>query len=161
MSQPGVPGPPGGMPPYGALPYPMHPQYAPQPPPQQYRPRPSQETRRDVEAAWKARLELGLDFEDHIAAGLADRVEQLAQQRLMEMRAQSEAQQRADKRDDSGGGRQLALGIVSVVMGVPITAIAGPGMEGGVAPMVVTWVGIVGVNLAHAIGLRRSRRRRS
>lgn len=156
MSQPGMPPQPGAQPPPG-YPHGYHPQYAPQP---HYRPQPGPELRRDVEAAWRTRLELGMDFEEHIAAGLAERVEELAQQRTAELRAQTDTERRVQKQEDAGGGRQLALGIVSVVMGVPITAIAGPGMEGGSLSIAIAWVGIVGVNAAHAIGLRRARRQR-
>ena len=81
MSQPAVPPRPGPPPSYGPGPYPPQPHYLNQPPPQQYRqpppqqfhqPQPSPETRKDVAAAWAARLELGMDYEEHIAAGLAD-----------------------------------------------------------------------------------------
>ena len=111
--------------PYGPGPYPPQPQYPNQPPPQfrqppppQYRqPQPSPETRRDVEAAWAARLELGMDFEEHIAAGLAERVEELAAYRAGELRYQAEAAQRLQRSEQSGRGKQFALGIVSLVAG--------------------------------------------
>jgi len=148
----------------------MPPQYAPQgqppmrqqpPPPQQYRPhQASPETRRDAEAAWAARLELGLDFEEHIAAGLADRVEQLAAYRAGELRHEAELARQRDSAEQSGRGRQFALGIVSVIMGVPITAIAGNAVEqDGLTAIAISWLGLVGINAVHALSLRRNRRR--
>ena len=171
---PGPQQPPRPGPPYQTYPgqgQPMPPQYAPQgqppmrqqqpQPPQQYRPhRASPETQRDAEAAWAARLELGLEFEEHIAAGLADRVEQLAAYRAGELRHEAELERRRDSVEQSGRGRQFALGIVSVVMGVPITAIAGNAVEqDGLTAMAISWLGLVGINAVHALGLRRNRRR--
>ena len=119
MSQPAVPPRPGPPPSYGPGPYPPQPYQ--QPPPQQYhQPQPSPETRKDVAAAWAARLELGMDYEDHIAAGLAERVEQLAAIRAGELRYQAEAAQRLESSERSGSGKQFALGIVSLTLGVPI-----------------------------------------
>ena len=45
-----------------------------------------EETRRDIEAALAARRELGPEYHDSIAAGLAERVEQLAAIRMAELR---------------------------------------------------------------------------
>ena len=167
MSQPAVPPRPGPTPSYGPGPYPPQPQYPNQPPPQQYRqpppqqyhqPQPSPETRKDVAAAWAARLELGMDYEDHIAAGLAERVEQLAAIRAGELRYQAEAAQRLESSERSGSGKQFALGIVSLSLGVPITAITATGMDtGSLTGMAIAWAGIVGVNVAHALSLRKRR----
>ncbi len=139
MSQPAVPPRP-GPPPMGPAPYPAQyptqrqypnqPQYPAPPqhlnqPPRPYRPpMPSPETHRDVEAAWAARLELGMDYEEHIAAGLAQRVEELAAFRAGELRNQAEADRRLEASEQSGRGRQFALAIVSLSLGVPITGIA-------------------------------------
>jgi hypothetical protein len=150
--------------------YAQDPRYRPQPPyPQQQaqlqprppsyppRPQPSVETRRDVEAAWQARLELGLDFEEHIAAGLAERVEELAEARARELGQQAnEAKLRAES-ERAGRGRQLSLAITSMVFGVPITAIAATQVEPSLFGVAVCWAGIVGVNAIHALGLRRRR----
>jgi hypothetical protein len=164
--RPGPQQPPYG-PPFQTFPgqgQPMPPQYAQQPPLQPHyapRPQPTAETRRDVEAAWQARLELGLDFEEHIAAGLAERVEQLAAYRAGELRHEAELDRRRDAAEQSGRGRQFALGIVSVVMGVPITAIAGHAVQqDGLTAIAISWLGLVGINAVHALGLRRGRRPR-
>jgi hypothetical protein len=163
--QPGQPGQPPGYPPQPWPPgagYPAQPgyPYPPQqgyPPPQQRRPTPSPELQRDAAAAWGARLELGPTFEEHIAAGLAERVEELAAMQLAQLRRDSEQSDRAFAAEQKGRGRQFALGIVTTVMAVPITAITTN--SGGYELMStgIAWVGLVAVNVVHALGLRRPR----
>ena len=116
-----------------------------------------EETRRDIEAALAARRELGPEYHDSIAAGLAERVEQLAAIRTAELRHEAEirereAKQRAvDARSAARPGHRLAgdggadhrdqrqLWSIRACSGV-----------------MVSWAGIVGVNVA--AGLRRKDR---
>jgi hypothetical protein len=49
-------------------------------------------------------------------------------------------------RSDDGRAERLALSIVSLGTGIPITAIAAE--QGGVVGMLVVWAGIVGVNFS-------------
>lgn len=117
-----------------------------------------EETRGDVRAAWEARLELGSTYEDSIASGLADRVEQLAAYRTAELRTQTEAA-RAQAEEDRGGRTQrFVLGLVSLGAGIPITAISATNVDPGLLGVAVSWAGIVGVNAVHALA-GRSRRR--
>ena len=101
-------------------------------------------------------MELGPDYEEHIAAGLAERVEQLAADRAAEVYQESERARLAARGEQSGRVRQFVLGIISLVLGVPITAIAAettdPNSLIGVA---IAWGGIVGVNTVHALSTRR------
>src|SRR5829696_7725993 len=128
--------------------YGQHPQYAPQPPYQARRP--SEETTRDAEAALAARMELGPDYTEHVAAGLAERVEQLAAVRAGELRYQAEVANSTGRSDQSGRVRQFVLGIVSLTVGIPITAIAATNTDPGLLGVAVSWLGIVGVNAVHA-----------
>ncbi len=116
-----------------------------------------EETRRDIEAALAARRELGPEYHDSIAAGLAERVEQLAAIRMAELRHEAEIQEReakrgaVDPRSAAGPGHRLAgdggtdhrhqrqLWSSRALLGV-----------------LVSWAGIVGVNVA--AGLRRKDR---
>ena len=72
-----------------------------------------------------ARAELGPEYDDAIAAGLADRVEELVAYRTAELRHADESakEDRADRpaRQTRTGS---SLGIISLGTGVPITAIA-------------------------------------
>ncbi|MGI3780655.1 MAG: hypothetical protein ACRYG2_07745 [Janthinobacterium lividum] len=118
--------------------------------------RPSTELRRDVEAALGARRDLGPDYDDQIAAGLAERVDELVAIRLADTRGDV-AERRLDREDERSGRRQqLVLGIVSVGTGIPVTGIVA-GTHGGLLELAVAWAGIVGVNVAAAWGARRRR----
>jgi hypothetical protein len=108
-----------------------------------------------VAAAWEARKELGPEYDEHIASGLADRVEELVAYRTAELRQRGSAAD-ADLELERTAQRQgFVLGIISLGTGVPVTAIAVS--EGGLSALLVAWMGIVGVNLAHRLGHRRRR----
>jgi hypothetical protein len=162
-------------PPY-ASPYPPYPpqqQNRPQPPyaygppsqqrpPQQLQPpqqrvpqrRPDAETTSQVRAAYAARAELGPDYDDAIAAGLAERVEELVAYRTAELRRADERgkEDRADVR--RGNTHRFVLGIISLGTGIPITAIAATQAD-GLLGVIAAWGGIVGVNAVFAWGNRR------
>ena len=118
--------------------------------------RPPAELRRDVEAALEARRELGPDYEDQIAAGLAEHVDELVAMRLADARLAN--QDRALDREDERSSRtqRFVLGIISLGAGIPVTAITA-GTDLGITGTVVGWTGIVAVNLAAAWGNRRRR----
>jgi hypothetical protein len=115
-----------------------------------------EETRRDIEAALAARRELGPEYQESIAAGLAERVEQLAAMRTAELRHEAQIQEREANEEKSIRGQRLALAIVSLGVGVPITGIAASTVEPAVVGVLISWAGIVGVNIA--AGLRRKDR---
>ena len=150
--------PPQGYPPQNPQnqPYPLNPA-APYPVQPHYRVphAPSEELRRDSEAALSARMELGPEYTEYVAAGLAERVEELAEVRAAELRQQAEQANRALAAEQSGRGRQLALAIVSIVMGIPITAISASEVDPSIIGVAVSWAGIVGVNWVHARSLRK------
>ncbi len=147
MSQPAVPPRPGPPPSYGPGPYPPQPQYPNQPPPQQFHQPPQQfhqphrsssisrsparKPARTSPPPGRRASNSAMDYEEHIAAGLAQRVEELAAFRAGELRYQAEAARREETGEQSGRGKQFALGIVSLSLGVPITAITATGMESG------------------------------
>jgi hypothetical protein len=130
-------------------PYPVQPHYRHVPR------RPSEELQRDAEAALAARMELGPEYDEYVAAGLAERVEDIAEARAAELRQQALEASRAQAAEQNGRGRQLALAIVSVIMGIPITGIAATQVDPSVIGVAVSWTGIVGVNWIHARSLRR------
>jgi hypothetical protein len=136
-------------PPNPTAPYPVQPQYRAVPR------KASEELRRDSEAALAARMELGPEYNEYVAAGLAERVEELAAAHVAELRHQAELANREEAVERSGRARQTALAIVSVVMGIPITAIAATNVDPSVIGVTVSWAGIVGVNWVHARALRK------
>ena len=93
--------------------------------------------REELTAAIEARRELGSDLEPHIVDSFVERIER----RVAERKGAKPAQ-----RDDSGG--TLVLAIVSLLAGIPITAIAAT--HGGIVAIAVVWAGIVLVNLAYS-----------
>jgi hypothetical protein len=113
------------------------------------------ETRRDVEAALAARRELGFEYEEAIAAGLLDRVNQLALMRASEMRREDERVDQVTKADREARRQRFVLGIVSLGAGVPITAISALNVDPSLLGVLVSWAGIVGVNVAAGINSRR------
>jgi hypothetical protein len=125
------------------------------------RPRPpepaSYETQRETEAALAARMELGPEYSEHIAAGLAERVEQLAAYRTAELRQQSQRQTFEEKLEKDAQSQRFVLGIISLGAGIPITAISATNVEPGLLGVAVAWAGIVGVNVANALASRRRR----
>jgi hypothetical protein len=133
---------------------PPYPQHRPQAP---GRPRGahSSETRRDVEAALAAQRDLGPEYEDQVAAGLADRVEQLAAYRTAELRHSSEREHQGGSLEKTAQTQRFVTALVSLGAGIPITAIAT--VQGTFVETVVCWAGIVGVNVAQALGARRRR----
>ena len=114
-----------------------------------------EETRRDVQAALAARRELGLEYEEAIAAGLLDRVNQLALMRAGDLRREAERADHVARAEKESRTQRFVLGIVSLGAGIPITAISGSVVEPGIVGVLVAWAGIVGVNVAAAIGARR------
>jgi hypothetical protein len=141
------------------------PGYGQQPPPRQAAPqprpparRPDPETTSQVRAAYAARAELGPEYDDAIAAGLAERVEELVAYRTAELRhASADVKEDRDERR-RGETHRFVLGIISLGTGVPITAIAAESVDPGLFGVIAAWCGIVGVNAVFAWGNRRKRR---
>jgi hypothetical protein len=134
---------------------PPYPQHRPQPPGRPRGSHASYETRRDVEAALAARQELGAEYSDQVAEGLADRVEHLAAMRTAELRHASEQDHQGDRLARTAQTQRFVTALVSLGAGIPITAIAT--VQGGLPETLICWAGIVGVNMAQVLGNRRRR----
>jgi hypothetical protein len=113
--------------------------------------------RQDVEAFLETRRELGPTYEREIVDAFADRI-----QRAVEARVRSDSLDLRRDRDEERGDRQrqLALGIVSLGVSVPITIPLA--LTDHLPALVVSWAGIVAVNFAHAsvVNARHRRQRR-
>ncbi len=110
----------------------------------------------DIEAALATRRELGARYDAELVDGFAERIERSVERRVADQVA---LEQRRTALAAGAGSRQVALGIVSVVAGIPITAISLAVPEQGelsLLSLVVTWGGIGMVNLAHAWQSRQS-----
>jgi Flp pilus assembly protein TadB len=110
--------------------------------------------RHEMEAFLETRRELGPMYEKEIVDAFAERIE-----RAVEARSGGEVEERRQRRDEERGDRQrqLALGIVSLGAGIPITIPLA--VTDHTFSVIVSWAGIVGVNAAHAwvVNARRLR----
>ena len=112
----------------------------------------AQEQRReDLSAAVQARRELGPDYEAALVESFLERTERELDARVA---ALAEAASTSAKARRKQAENSLAVALGSLGIGIPLSGIAGG--TGGLPGLVVAWAGIVGVNVAHAWGSRRS-----
>jgi hypothetical protein len=117
-------------------------------------------SRDELSATVAARHELGKEYEPALVDALAERVEQAIQARVEAQMAQSaQVPQHSTGAPSSvlpWGGR-VAVAATSLGVAIPVTAIAGS--AAGFGGILISWVGIVLVNVAAAMGPRQSRYR--
>ena len=107
----------------------------------------------DIEAALATRRELGARYDAELVDGFAERIERAVERRAAE---QAALQRRGSGATEGARIRQFVLGIVSVGVGVPITVVPTVAPEDpSLSAVVVGWLGIIGVNVAHAWSSRR------
>jgi hypothetical protein len=116
------------------------------------------EVRADLDAALAARRELGPEYEtalvDSFLARIDARLDARVEQRVAERLAEYPRDEfRVGRRSWAGGGSRMH--VTSLVLAIPLTGI-GAGVANGVG-MLVAWAGIVGVNVAAALGRRFER----
>ncbi|WP_078662636.1 hypothetical protein [Streptomyces bicolor] len=128
------------------------------------------ELKKELNATLQARRELGDEYESALVDSFMEKVDQridgaverrlrrqLAEQQMVVARGA-----RSPKPTDSFGER-FGFGIVSLVMAIPLSGIGGG--VAGLSGLLVTWVGIVGVNVVQAVrtnpGLFRGWRRKA
>ena len=99
----------------------------------------------DIEAALATRRELGARYDAELVDGFAERSERAVDQRVADQVALA---QRRTAAVAAAGGRQLALGIVSLVAFIPISIVLG--LNDHFFALLTTLAGIVAVNAAHA-----------
>ena len=102
--------------------------------------------RTELEATLAARQELGSGHDEELISGFLERLEG----RLGERRGRTPAPKPHDPYVTPG--MRFALTIISLVAGIPITAIALT--QSGLAALVVCWLGIVLVNVVFSRGSR-------
>ena len=107
--------------------------------------------REEAEAALAARHELGTEYEPAIVDSFLDRVDKAIDARVAEHVA--DRVPAGYTQPDRNG--VLALSIVSLGCGIPITAIAGGTAD--LAGILVAWAGIAAVNISYAVSARPRR----
>ena len=126
--------------------------------------------KKDLDATLQTRRELGEEYESALVDSFLEKVDQRidgaverrVRRQFAEQQMEAARDSRSPKATDSWGER-FGFGIVSLVLAVPLSGI-GAGVE-GLRGLIVSWVGIVGVNVVQAArsnpGLFRGRRRSS
>lgn len=101
--------------------------------------------RSDIEALLETRSELGSTYDSALLDSFVDRVEGAINARGS---AQTGSAKKSARLEDQDAKRRWILGLVSLGVGLPITAVAA-GIV-GLLGVIVVWIGIVGVNVAHS-----------
>lgn len=123
---------------------------------------PDQELKKELDATLQARKELGPEYESELIDSFLEKMEQrldgqverrvrreLAQAQTSAARVGAPAR-RPRGRDDGNRNRRFGLASVSLIFAVPLSAIAA--VNAHLPGLLVTWAGIVGVNVAHSMG---------
>ena len=100
----------------------------------------------DIEAFLEVRREQGRAMEPALIDSMAARIEETVRRRY-----EAEVQNRVRQNlvAQRGQGARLALAIVSIIMGIPLTAISASML--GITGLLIVWTGIVAVNIAMAL----------
>lgn len=107
----------------------------------------------ELRATLEARRELGAEYEGELVEGFLDRLDQ-----AIDARVDARLEQRRGAAPPAKGGLdggQLALGIVTTALGVPLTGIATQFHGASIIAFLVIWASIVLINLAAAVSRRR------
>ncbi|GLV89900.1 hypothetical protein Slala04_13540 [Streptomyces lavendulae subsp. lavendulae] len=117
----------------------------------------AQELKKELDATLKARRELGPEYEAALVDSFIEKVDTQLRRRLAEERlatARGESPYAGDPAEGNFGER-FGFAIITLVLAVPLSAIGA--VQTGFKGLVVTWVGVLGVNFIHAARLRRAR----
>ncbi len=114
------------------------------------------ELKKELNASLQARRELGEEYESALVDSFLEKVDQRidgaverrVRRQLAERQLTVARDSRSPKVTDSWGER-FGFGIVSLVLAVPLSAIGGG--VGHLPGLLVTWLGIVGVNVVQAV----------
>ncbi|MGW7431919.1 hypothetical protein ACWGIN_20510 [Streptomyces sp. NPDC054861] len=122
------------------------------------------ELKNELDATLHARRELGAEYEAALIESFLGKVEESldatidrqVRRRLAEQRTESVRGGRAPAAGVEGFGERFGFGIISLIVAVPLSAIAAH--QAQLEGLIVTWLGIVGVNFVHAFRGRLPRR---
>lgn len=102
--------------------------------------------RGDIEAALAARRELGPDYDDAFADAVAERIEAALYDRPRSSHPRTRSPAEGVRNGNAGG---VAIALASLAAAIPLTAIAANFL--GLSGVLLTWAGIVMINIAHAL----------
>jgi len=116
------------------------------------------ELKKEFDATLDARRELGPEYESELVDSFLEKLDgavdrrvrrQLAESRMVVARG-SHPPGAAARSDGDSFGERYGFGIISLIVAVPLSAIATVNEQ--LPGLIVTWLGIVAVNALHATG---------
>ncbi|MFB7375103.1 hypothetical protein ACFC0D_35315 [Streptomyces sp. NPDC056222] len=122
------------------------------------------ELKSELDATLHARRELGTEYEAALIESFLGKVEQSldatvdrqVRRRLAEQQVATIRGVRPPGSGAEGFGERYGFGIISLVLAIPLSAIAVS--QANLEGLIVAWLGIVGVNFVHAFRGRLPRR---
>ncbi|MGW5942781.1 hypothetical protein ACWIG3_23730 [Streptomyces celluloflavus] len=130
--------------------------------------------RKELDATLQTRKELGPEYESELVESFLEKLDKSVDQRVRRQLAEQQMQvargTSPPRRGDgpAGGGtgfsaggfaERFAVATVSLVLAIPLSAIAA--VNAGLTGLLISWVGILGVNAVHSVGLRNLLRPRA
>ena len=109
--------------------------------------------RRDLEALLATRQELGPTYDAALVESFADRIERALDEKVGSTVDTRRHREMLERRQMIF---QFVLGAASMVAAIPISITLG--VTENFLALLIAWVGIVGVNVAHASAIRRGNR---
>ncbi|MGW7521187.1 hypothetical protein ACWGJ2_36985 [Streptomyces sp. NPDC054796] len=120
------------------------------------------ELKRELDASLQTRKELGPEYEDELVDSFLEKIEQrldgvvdkrvrrqLAEQQMVVARGSARPAPGAQPHTYPDGlGARVGLAVASLVLAIPLSAIAV--VNGGLPGLLVCWAGVVGVNAVQA-----------
>ncbi|MDT9691170.1 hypothetical protein Q5762_23045 [Streptomyces sp. P9(2023)] len=114
------------------------------------------ELKSDLDATLHARRELGTEYEAELVDSFLGKVEERldvtldrqVRRRLAEQQVAAARGARPPGTGVEGFGERFGFGIISLILAIPLSAIAVAQAE--LPGLIVAWLGIVGVNAVHA-----------
>ncbi|MFD3947822.1 hypothetical protein [Streptomyces sp. NPDC058579] len=114
------------------------------------------ELKNELDATLHARRELGTEYEaalvdsflGKVEKGLDATIDRQVRRRLGEQQVATARGDRPRTPGADGFGERFGFGIISLVLAIPLSAIAVA--QAGLPGLIVAWLGIVGVNAVHA-----------
>ncbi|MDA2811296.1 hypothetical protein O4J56_11695 [Nocardiopsis sp. RSe5-2] len=114
---------------------------------------PPRAARDEVAAALQTSRELGPEYDDAVAASLAEKLDSAIEARVREHVAAAQAPAARLTPQEQWKSPRLIMGIITMGVSIPLTAIsAGMMGSGGV---VLAWMGLLALYLISVIGLNR------
>ncbi|MFI9720658.1 hypothetical protein ACIHFE_13530 [Streptomyces sp. NPDC052396] len=123
-----------------------------------------QDLKKDLDATLQTRKELGPEYEDELIESFAEKLDATVERRVRRQLAErqmAEARGELPQAPSEFGtfGERFGFATVTLVLAIPLSAI---GVTQAHLPgLLVTWAGIVGVNLVQASGHLPWQRRKS